>query len=276
MTSEPMPLPNIQKQEIINYLKEGKRLDGRGVEDYREIEIKTGISKKAEGSCSVKFGETEVYAGIKLGTSEPYPDGPDKGTMMVTAELSPLASDDFETGPPRINAIELARIIDRGIRESGFIDFKKLCIKEGEKVWTVFIDLYPINDDGNLLDVAGLAALIALGQAKMPAYDEKTDKIDYETHKDDLPLNKDVMSFNTTFFKIGDDFVVDPTIDEEGAADFRISIAVGSDKGNPQITAIQKGKDVAMSQEDFEKVLELVEKNFKAMFPKIEKYVWGK
>ncbi len=276
MTAEPMPLPNIQKQEIINYLKEGKRLDGRGVADYRDVEIKIRISKKAEGSCSVKMGETEVYCGIKMGVSAPYPDGPEEGTMMVSAELGPLASEDFEMGPPRINSIELARIIDRGIRESGFIDFKKLCIKEGEKVWTVFIDLYPINDDGNLLDAAGLAALIALGQAKMPVYDEETDKIDFETHKGDLPLNKDVMSFNTTFFKIGDNFIIDPTSEEELASDFRISIAVGSDKGKPRITAIQKGESVALSQEDFEKVLELVEKNFKAMFPKIEKYVWGK
>ena len=35
----------------------------------------------------------------------------------------------FDIGRPGIEAIELARVIDRGIRESGFIDFKKLCIK---------------------------------------------------------------------------------------------------------------------------------------------------
>ena len=269
-------IPNIQKKRIIDYLKEGKRFDGRGLGDYRDIEIKTEISKKAEGSCSVKLGKTEVYVGVKIGVSEPYPDSLDEGTMMVSAELSPLASDSFELGPPRINAIELARIIDRGIRESGFINFKKLCIKEGEKVWTVFIDIYPINDDGNLLDAAGLASLIALANAKMPVYNEKEGKVDFETHKGELPLNKEEMSFNMTFFKVGDYIIVDPTKEEEESADYRISIAIGSDKPKAQITAVQKAEGVAMSQEEFEGILELVEKNFKVLFPKIKKHVWGK
>ena len=269
-------IPNILKWRIMDYLKEGKRIDGRGLMDWRDIEVKMDISKNAEGSCSVKLGDCEVYCGVKLAVVVPYPDSADSGTMMVSAELRPMASGDFESGPPRINSIELARVVDRGIRESGFIDFKKLCIKEGEKVWSVMIDLYPINADGNLLDVAGIAALIAVGSAKMPVYDEKTEKVDYDTHKGSLPLVKEAMSFNTTFFKVGEEIIVDPTENEEKAADYRISIATASNKGKPQITAIQKGEGVAMSTEDFDKILGAVEKNFKAMFPKIEKLVWGK
>ena len=80
---------------------------------------------------------------------------------MITAEFSPMASELFEKGPPSIEAIELARIIDRGIRESEVIDVKKLCIKEGEKVWSVMIDLYPMNNGGNLIDACALAAMAA-------------------------------------------------------------------------------------------------------------------
>ena len=269
-------MPNILKQSIISYLNAGQRIDGRKPDEWRDIEVKLGISKKAEGSCSVKLGKCEVYAGVKLQVVEPYPDSADKGTMMVSAEFSPLASEEFETGPPRINSIELARVIDRGIRESGFIDFKKLCIKEGKKAWSVMVDLQPMNADGNLLDVAGLAALIALGQAVMPIYDEVEDKVDYENHKGALPLVKEAMSFNTTFFKVGDAIIVDPTDEEEKVADYRISIAAASNKGKPVITAMQKGGAIAISPEDIDKILELMEKNFKVMFPKIEKLVWGK
>jgi len=136
-------------------------------EDYREISVEKNINPSAASVVRVKFGKTEVLAGVHLAVTTPYPDSPDEGTLMTSAELHPLASQQFEIGRPGINAVELSRI--RGIRESGFIDFKKLCIEEGEKVWQVFVDIFTINDDGNLLDVAGLAALIALGNAKMPA-----------------------------------------------------------------------------------------------------------
>ena len=271
-----MGIPNIQKQKIIDYLKEGKRLDGRGAEDYRDIEVEMGISKNAEGSCRVRFGKTEVYCGVKLAVTTPYSDSPDAGTFMTTVELSPMASSDFEMGPPRINAIELARVIDRGIRESGFIDFKKLCIKEGEKVWQVFLDIYAINDDGNLMDVAGLAGLIALAHAKMPVYDEEEDKIKHELTKEGLPLNKEAMSFNMTFHKIGDAIVTDVSREEEAISDYRISIAVADNGGEARITAIQKGKEMGIDDEDFEKILGLVEKKFADMFPKVNEFTWGK
>jgi len=269
-------VPNAQKQRIIDYLKQGKRFDGRKPEDHREIEVKMNISNKAEGSCSVKFGNSEVYAGIKLSVVEPYPDSPNEGTLMTSAELRPMASPDFETGPPRINAIELARVIDRGIRESRFIDFEKLCIKKGEKVWSVAIDLYAINHDGNLMDVAGLAALIALGNAKMPTYDEKEGKIDYEKSSGDMPLNKEALSFNMTFFKVGNEIIVDPTKEEEDCADYRISIAAALTKEGVKISSIQKGGVIAITEKEMEKILNLVEVKTKEMFPKIEKFVWGK
>ncbi len=46
----------------------------------------------------------------------------------------------------------------------GFTSCKKekLVVKEGEKVWTVIIDIYPINDDGNLIDAATIGAVCAL------------------------------------------------------------------------------------------------------------------
>ena len=166
---------NITGERIKKYLSEGKRFDDRKPEDFREIIIETGVSKNAEGSARVKIGKTEVIVGVKMDIGVPYSDSPDKGNMMVTAELLPLSSPRFENGPPKFPAIELARVIDRGIRESKFIELDKLCIKKGEKVWTVFIDIYSINDDGNLLDAAGIGAISALKNAKMTKYDEKKD-----------------------------------------------------------------------------------------------------
>ena len=233
-------MPNLQKKKIESYLAKGKRLDGRNVGDYRNIIVEDGVSKNAAAAVRVKFGKTEVLAGVHLALATPYPDSPSEGTFMTSAELHPMASQEFDIGRPGINSVELARVIDRGIRESGFIDFKKLCIKKGEKVWQVFVDIFTINDDGNLLDVAGLAALVALGRARMPIYNEEEDKIDGFS-EEGIPLNKDVLSFSMTFHKIGNVIVADVDKEEEAVSKFRLTIAVGHNKGEPRITAMQKG-----------------------------------
>ncbi len=266
-------IPNLQKEKIEAYLSEGKRLDGRTVEEYREIIVEDGVSENSASAVKVKFGKTEVYAGVHLAVATPYPDSPDEGTFMTSAELHPMASQQFDIGRPGINAIELSRVIDRGIRESGFIDFKKLCIKEGEKVWQVFVDIMAINDDGNLLDVAGLAALIALGRARMPVYNAKEDKIDGFS-KDGIPLNKEVTAFSMTFHKIGGKIVADVGKDEEAISEFRLTIAIGDNKGEPRITAMQKGKAGTINDEDMETILKLAEDKWTEMFLKIKEYVF--
>ena len=269
-------IPNLQKEKIEEYLAEaGKRLDGRTSEEYRKIIIKDGISKNSASAVSVKFGKTEVLAGVHLALATPYPDSLDEGTFMTSAELHPMASQQFDMGRPGINAIELARVIDRGIRESGFLDFKGLCIKKGEKVWQVFVDLVAINDDGNILDVAGLAALIALGRARMPIYNEEEDKVDGYDEKKGIPLNKDVLSFSMTFHKIGGKIVADVSKEEEAISEFRWTIAMGDNNGEPRITAMQKGKSGVITSEDMETILKLAEDKWIEMFPKIKEDVFG-
>ena len=266
-------IPNLQKEKIESYLSEGKRLDGRMAEEYREIIVEDGVSENSASAVKVKFGKTEVYAGVHLAVAVPYSDSPDEGTFMTSAELHPMASQQFDIGRQGINAIELSRVIDRGIRESGFIDFKKLCIKEGEKVWQVFVDIMAINDDGNLLDVAGLAALVALGRAKMPVYNAEEDKIDGFS-KDGIPLNKEVTAFSMTFHKIGGKIVADVGKDEEAISEFRLTIAIGDNNGEPRITAMQKGKAGTINDEDMEIILKLAEDKWTEMFPKIKEYVF--
>jgi len=207
-------MPNLQKEKIESYLAEGKRLDGRTPEEYREIVVEDGVSKNSASAVRVKIGKSEVLCGVHLALATPYPDSPDEGTFMTNAELHPMASQQFDIGRPGINAIELSRVIDRGIRESGLLDFKALCIKEGEKIWQVFVDIIAINDDGNLFDAAGLAAIIALGRARMPIYNEKEDKVDGYS-EEGIPLDKDVLSFSMTFHKVGDKIIADVSKDEE-------------------------------------------------------------
>jgi len=243
---------NITKEKIKEYLGKGKRFDERGVDEFRKIEIEKGISMNAEGSARVKIGETDVIVGVKMEVGQPYPDSLDKGNLMVSAEFSPLASDRFESGPPKFPATELGRIIDRGIRESKFIKLEKLCIKEGEKVWSIFIDIYPLNDDGNLLDAAGIATIAALRDATIPFYDPDREKIDYEKQsKTKLPLDE-FNPLSITVYKIGNSFLVDPTREEEDIVEARMTVC--SDKGI--IYAVQKGESGSLKIDEVNLIID--------------------
>jgi len=261
--------PKITKERIVQYLEEGKRFDRRDAEEFREIEIETGISKKSEGSARVKIGDTEIIVGVKMDTGTPYPDSPDKGNLMVSTELTPLSSSRFEAGPPKFSAIEVARVVDRGIRESKFIEFEKLCIKKGEKVWTVFVDIYTINDDGNLIDAAGIGAIAALKNAKIPKYDDKKEAVLYgELTNKGLPLSQNI-PIPITIYKIKNKLIVDPTREEEDSTDTRVTI--GSSNG--VISSMQKGNSNVLTINEMSEILDFNEKVWKKMFKKIEKFL---
>lgn len=243
---------NSLKSYFQKILAEGKRLDGRNVLDIRQpVKVEYGVSKTAEGSAKVTIGNTEVLAGVKLEISQPYPDSPDQGTIMVGAELIPLSNPDFESGPPSIKAIELARVVDRGVRESKAIDFKKLCIERGEKCWIVVIDIVTLNDDGNLIDASALAVLAALKNTKYPAIVDGI--IDYKNKTEQcLELQKEPIAI--TVFKVGDHFIVDPTNEEETTIDARLTVTTTKEG---LICALQKGGEFALSDDDISSMIDI-------------------
>ncbi len=267
--------PTIKKNYLQKLAEQNKRSDGRQFNDYRPVSIEPGVISKAEGSARVKIGNTQVVAGIKMVMGEPYPDTPDAGVMTTAAELIPLASPDFEAGPPRENAIELARVVDRGIRESNVIELEKLCLEPGEKIWVVFIDIHIIDYDGNLFDAASLAALAALYGARMPidrleeedrkAYIKKLEDFGIkpveETVKNKAGDEEKVMSYyipmreppiSCTFVKFNDAVVVDPSLDEEEIAEARLTVATDS---NGSIRAMQKGLNGSFTLEEIKKII---------------------
>jgi len=230
-------VPEIIKESVTNLVKNGERTDGRAFDEYREITLELGIIEKAEGSARVKIGNTQIIIGAKPQIGAPFGDTPNVGVLMTNTELLPMAAPNFESGPPDENSVELSRVTDRCIREGEVVDLEKLCIVEGEKVWMVFLDLHVVDYDGNLMDAAVLGSVAALMNTKLPTTKIVDDEVvlDYDNM---VPLPISDKALMSTFAKIGDELLIDPSLEEEDVMGARLSIGITQD-GN--ICAMQKG-----------------------------------
>ncbi len=238
-------ISNLRKDQILKSLSEGKHIDGRELLSQRSLEIMPGIIEKAEGSASVKLGDTYVVAGVKVGISTPFPDTPNEGILIVNAEVLPTASEYQEPGPPDEDTIELARVVDRGIRESKMVDFSKLVIEPAKQVYTVFVDVSVLGMDGNLFVASSYAAVAALMTANFNIYKMDGDVAVKTDDKMAMPISD--LAVSLTFAKIGDNIVIDPTWEEEGVMDARLTAAYDSDG---RLCAMQKGGSGGLKIDD--------------------------
>jgi exosome complex component RRP42 len=249
-THQPSPLAKLEQKTIYDMILKGKRIDDRGPFDYRPLTLMLGTVEKANGSAQVFLGKTRVLAGVKIQTGTPFEDTPNEGILTVNAEFTPLAFSTFETGPPDENSIELARVVDRGIRESKAIDLQKLCIEPGKKVFVVFVDIYILDHDGNLIDAAGMAALGALVNAKMQEYELKGGEIRYKESKVALPMLNYPVPITTV--KVGNSLIADPCLQEEEVMSCRLTVTTGK---NDDVCAMQKGGLGTFTPEEIKQVV---------------------
>lgn len=242
----------VKRARILTLLSSGQRVDGRRPEEYRPIKVEVGVVGRADGSAKVSIGDTVVLAGVKYELGQPFSDAPNLGVLAVNAEFLPLASPTFESGPPDENAIELARIVDRGLRRAGSIDLCKLCIIPGKCVWIAWVDIYVLNHDGNLIDASSLAASLALLTSKMPRAEVSGGEVRVDSSvRDSPPLAE--MPVTVTISKVGEWLVVDPSLEEEEVSDARLSVSVVSDK----VCAIQKGGEGSFEVEEVHRALKM-------------------
>lgn len=239
---------HLRKQQMWDSISKGKRLDGRTLDEIRPIEIEVGLIKKANGSARVKLGNSEVVAGVKVETGEPFEGLENKGALILSAEVLPTASPYIEPGPPDEETVELARVVDRGIRESEMLDLSKLALIPGEIVYVIFVDCSVINADGNLLDATSYAAVSALMNSKLPVFEIRDRKAVDTGEKQNPPLT--TVPVSITAVRIGESVILDPTAEEEACMDARITITTNSDQN---FAAVQKGSTGAFAVEQLKR-----------------------
>jgi exosome complex component RRP42 len=231
---------HVNKDVMSSTLVKGTRYDGREFEATRELSVQKSAITTAEGSAVATLGQTSVMAAVKFDVLKPFPDRPTDGVMMMNAELLPTASPEFEPGPPNENSIELARVVDRGLRSAEIVDVSKFFIEE-DKVLGMFIDLYVLNNAGNMTDTASIAAAAALLDTKLP----KIEDAKIVRGESTGPLNPRVLPISTTLANVDGHWLVDPTRDEERVQGTSISIATTEE----HVCSMQKRNGAISKQE---------------------------
>ena len=139
------------------------RADGRALRDLRPISFQLGVQKWAEGSCLVRFGDTQVLCAATIADRVP-PHLRGKGTGWVTAEYSMLPRataerTDRESAKGRIGGRthEIQRLIGRSLR--GVVDLARL----GERTITVDCDV--LQADGGTRTASITGGYVALAAA---------------------------------------------------------------------------------------------------------------
>ena len=243
---------SLRKEGILKSLERGIRIDERKLDEYRPLNITLGYAGKADGSALVRLGDTLVLAGTKLEIDEPYPDTPNQGNLIVNVELLPLAYETFEPGPPDENSIELARVVDRSLRDSKAVDLSRLVIVPGKKVWTLWVDVYVLDYGGNVLDASTISAVAAIYNTRLPRVEINGDEIKVLPERTDVtPLAFPVVT--VTVAKIGNYIIVDPSLEEESISDAKLSVSYTPDL---RIVGMQKTLGGSIN---FDEVLQMEE-----------------
>ncbi len=216
-----------------------KRLDGRKVDETREIETKTGVIPRADGSAMFKIGNTVAYAAV-YGPRDLYPrflQDPTKGILRCRYNMMPFSGvgDRVRPGTSR-RSKEISMVTEKALLPAlNLEDFPNAVVD-------VFIEL-PQTDSGTRC--AGIcAAAMALADAGISM--------------------KDLVS-SVAVGKVDDKILVDLTYDEESYEEGAVAdIPVAMMPRTEQITLLQM--DGEITKEDLMKALELAKKTLKQIY----------
>ncbi|CAI0541843.1 unnamed protein product, partial [Linum tenue] len=253
----------VSVEDGITSLREGPHRQGADPDFTRE-----------DGSADVQLGHTHVMGFVSSQLVQPYRERPNEGTMSIFTEFSPMADPSFELGRPGESAIELGRIIDRGLRESRAVDMESLCVLAGKLVWAIRIDLHILDNGGNLVDAANVAALAALLTFRRPECSLGGENgqevvVHPPEAKDPLPLIVHHLPIAVTFgfFSTEYTMVVDPTHSEEAVMGGRMTVTVNA---SGDICAIQKAGGVGVPQSEIMRCLRLASDKAESITKKIK------
>jgi len=142
--------------------KNGKRLDGRALDELRPFKCKIGVLANAHGSAYVEHGNNKIYAGV-YGPREVHPRHlarPDRGILRVHYRMSTYSVHDRKSPAPNRREREISKIIEDALSPTLFLELYPNSAIE------VYIQI--VAADGGTRCASASAASLALADAGLP------------------------------------------------------------------------------------------------------------
>lgn len=225
------------------------RSDGRSRTQRRPVQLHLSRNEDC-AVATIRWGNTRVTAKITGDLVPPQnPDRPQEGWTVLSVDMSPAASTSYRSAMPltsggssasfngpsidrfqRQKLNPILRAIERSLQAA--IDVEALCV--GEYVWKLQLSVTILQDDGNCMDAAVLAAISSLRHYRQPAVDVNSSPPKINRNKEPIPLPLHIIPLSITFGVIETPdnastellFLVDPTHKEELCSKGTLSIAV--------------------------------------------------
>lgn len=207
-----------------DFLAQDVRPDGRTPDQTRTVTVNGNSISTADGSATVRIGNTTVICGVKAELGKPKADEPDSGFMVPNVELPPLCSPRFRPGPPSEEAQVMTCFVAKAT--TGMIDLKQLCVSLDNLAWVLHIDMICLDYDGCVEDACVIALSTALRTVTLPKVNYDEDTKTPSVHLDER-TNLEVKTFPvSTSFAVFDEKIIlsDPTAEEESVSSARLSV----------------------------------------------------
>ncbi|MFH4979372.1 hypothetical protein AB6A40_006081 [Gnathostoma spinigerum] len=221
------PIASCERDFILNSFAKNVRIDGRGVDEYRDVKIVVGSQF---GSALAMVGKTKVFAQISCSLVEPRSARGNAGTVEVDVDMSLMASPAHELDRLGSKGIELTRILELLIRDSNMLDLESLCVRSNRQVWQIHADVHVLDCDAALIDCAVLATVTALAHFRRPEITVQADAVIIHGPEEKMcvPLNIYHMPICVTFGMTDncEGVVLDPNEREEQCLSGSLVVAV--------------------------------------------------
>ncbi|WEL23435.1 exosome complex exonuclease Rrp41 [Candidatus Nanohalovita haloferacivicina] len=150
------------KEDIEWFDEEGKRVDGREKDEYRETTMEIGVLDEADGSAMVECGNTRVVASV-FGPQDLHPkhlQESDRAVIKMRYNMAPFSVDDRMRPGPNRRAKEIGLVAKRALEP----------VLELERFPKAGIDISMeiLESDGGTRVTGITAASLALADAGIP------------------------------------------------------------------------------------------------------------
>lgn len=158
-----MPGKSQEKEKLID--KEGKRVDGRQLDELRPIKLEVGVLSSADGSAYIEQGKCKILAAV-YGPREAHPKHlalPDRALLQCRYHMAPFSVEERKSPAPSRREVELSKVIRESLEPAVFLEYYPRASID------LFIEV--LQADGGTRCAGITVAALALADAGIPMKD---------------------------------------------------------------------------------------------------------